>query len=59
MRASKLVDGINLDNNNKEYNPTEILIDLDNSDMSELSDPDEKPLIQHPLAKATPTTVVH
>ena len=58
VRASKLVDGIDLDNNNKEYNPAEVLIDSDDSDMSELSDPDEEPLTQHPSAKATPTTVV-
>lgn len=43
MRAFKLVDGIDLDNNNKKYNSTEVLIDLDDSNMSKLSDP-EKPL---------------
>lgn len=58
VRASKLVDGINLDNNNKEYNPAEVLIDSDDSDMSKLSDPDKKSLTQHPSTKATPTTVV-
>lgn len=57
MRASKFVNGINLDNNNKRYNPTNVFIDLDNSNMSELSDPKE-PLTQHLSAKAIPTTVV-
>ena len=58
VRAFKLVDGINLDNNSKEYNLAEVLIDSDNSDMSELSDSDKKSLIQHLLTKVTPTTVV-
>ena len=58
VKASKLVDGIDLDNNNKEYNPAEVFIDLDNSNISELSDSNEKPLIQHPSAKTTPSTVI-
>lgn len=44
MRASKLIDSIDLDNNNKKYNPVEVLIDSDNSNMSKLSD-SEEPLI--------------
>ena len=58
MRAFKLVDGIDLDNNNKKYNPAEVLINSDDFDMSKLSDSDKKLLTQHPSAKATPTKVV-
>lgn len=57
MRAFKFVNGIDLDNNNKKYNPAEVLIDLNNSDISELLDPEE-PLIPYFSAKATLITVV-
>lgn len=46
VRASKLVDGVSLDPHNKEYDSTEVLVDSDNSDMSDLSgsdDPSTKP----------------
>lgn len=42
VKASKLVDGINLENENKEYDPTEVLIDSDNSDVSDCSDRDQE-----------------
>lgn len=58
MRVFKLVDGIDLNNNNKKYNPTEVFIDSDNSHISKLLDP-EKLFTQPPSAKATLTTVVY
>lgn len=38
MRASKLINGIDLDTKDKEYNPAEVLIELDEFDISDLSD---------------------
>lgn len=58
MRVLKLVDGINLNNNNKKYNRTEVFIDSDNSHISKLLDP-EKLFTQPPSVKAILTTVVY
>lgn len=38
MSAFRLTDDINLNIDNKEYNPIEVLIEWDMSDMSDLSD---------------------
>lgn len=43
MRASKFIDGIDLDNNNKKYNLVDIFIDSNNSNMSKLLDPEKPP----------------
>lgn len=44
VRASKLLDGIQLEHDDdKEYDPAEVLIDLDNSDVSDTSDHEEPP----------------
>lgn len=43
VRTSRLIDGIDLDNKNKKYNRTKVLIKLDESDMSDLSDSKEPP----------------
>lgn len=37
VRASKLVDGINLNISDQEYDPAEVLVDSDDSDMSDLN----------------------
>ncbi len=37
VRAFKLVDGVDLGPDNKEYDPAEVFIDSDNSDNSEAS----------------------
>lgn len=39
VRASKLTDGINLDNKNKEYNPVKIFIDSNKSNVSDEKTP--------------------
>lgn len=57
MRVFKLVNNIDLDNNNKEYNPAKVLIDLDNSNISKLFD-SKKSFTQLPSAKAISTIVV-
>ncbi len=44
VRASKLVDGISLDQNDTKYNPAEVLIDSDDSDASDCSDQEESPI---------------
>lgn len=46
MRASRLIDDINLDIKNKEYNLIEVLIELDEFDVSDLSNSKELPNIQ-------------
>lgn len=38
VRASKLVNGINLKQNNKEYNPVKVFINLNDSDTSDYLD---------------------
>ena len=58
VRASKLVDGIQLGHDDdKEYNPAEVLIDSDDSDASDASD-SEEPLKMPSGMEAKPTTVV-
>lgn len=57
MKAFKLVDNIDLNNNNKEYNLAKIPIVSYNSNISKLLD-FEKPLILIFLAKTTPTILV-
>lgn len=43
IRASRLTNGINLDTKNKDYNPVEVLIESDVSDMSHPSDSKKLP----------------
>ena len=38
VRASKLVDDISLDQDDREYNPAKVFIDLDDSNASDCSD---------------------
>lgn len=38
VRASKQINSLHLDNNNKKYNPIEVLIKSDESNMFDLSD---------------------
>lgn len=57
VSALKLINNIDLNNNNKKCIPAKVLIDLNDSDISELLDP-EKPLIQFFLAKTILTKVV-
>lgn len=44
LRASKLVDGISLDQNDKEYNFTEVFISSDDSNALDCSDQEELPI---------------
>lgn len=37
MKAAKLVDSINLKQENKKYNPAKVIFDSDNSNMSDYS----------------------
>lgn len=43
MRASRFINDINLDTKNKKYNPLEVFIELDKSDVSDLLDFKEPP----------------
>lgn len=38
MRVAKLVDDINLEQNDKKYNPVEVILESDNSDASDCLD---------------------
>lgn len=40
VKAAKLVDGISLKQEDKEYNPVEVLVDLNDSDALVISDKD-------------------
>lgn len=43
VRAAKLVDHISLEQENKEYNPAEVLVDSNNSDASVSLDEERLP----------------
>ncbi len=60
VRASKLIDGISLDQNDREYNLAEVFIDLDNSDASDCSDQEESPiqLLAESVAEVTSRATV-
>lgn len=61
VRASKLVDGIDLDYSDKEYDPAEVLIDSDNPDVSDLSEangdstPTQQPALLAAICQTTNT----
>ncbi len=60
VRVSKLVDGISLDQDDKEYNPAKVFIDSDDSDASDCSNQEESPiqLLVESVAEVTPRATV-
>lgn len=58
VRAAKLVDGINLDIEDKGYDPVEVIIDSDDSDVSD-SDADPDPHIDDPPNTQPAPEVAH
>ncbi len=60
VRASKLVDGISLDQDDREYNPAEVFIDSDDSDASDCLDQEETSiqLSTKSIAEVTPRATV-
>lgn len=56
VRAAKLVDGISLEQEDKEYNPSEVLADSDDSDVSVSSDKEGLPTQS---STKTPVVVIH
>lgn len=54
MRAAKLVDGIVLEQEGREYDPAKVLIDSDNSDTT--LDEEELPI---QLSAETSTAAIH
>ena len=44
VRVSKLVDGISLDQDDREYNLAEVFVDSDDSNASDYSDQEESPI---------------
>lgn len=59
MKTSKLVDNIQLEHNsNEKYNLVEVLIDLDDSSASDISNSEELSVI-HPTIEITSTIIVY
>lgn len=57
VRAAKQVDGINLEWENEKYDPAKGILGLDDSDMLDCLDLEEKVTPVENLAKVRPTTI--